>query len=89
MDLPQTILLIIILIVATILVIIGIQIIGLLKDAKETLRKTDLILEDVSFLSRSLTRGTGALSHMMTSLESGVQIVGMISKLVIPKLTKK
>lgn len=89
MELPQTILLIVILVVATILVIIGIQIIGLLKDAKETLRKTDLILEDVSFLSRSLTRGTSTLSHMMSSLESGVQIVGMISKLVVPKLTKK
>ncbi|PIR99055.1 hypothetical protein COT87_01555 [Candidatus Collierbacteria bacterium CG10_big_fil_rev_8_21_14_0_10_44_9] len=88
MDLPQIILLLVIVIVSTILIIIGIQIIGLLKDAKETLKKTDLILEDVSFLSRSLTRGSSTLSHMFTSLESGLQLVGMVTKLFAPKNKK-
>jgi len=85
MDLPQIILLLVIVIVSTILIIIGIQIIGLLKDAKETLKKTDLILEDVSFLSRSLTRGSSTISHLFTSLESGLQLVGMVTKLIAPK----
>jgi len=85
MDLPQIILLFVIVIVSVILVVIGIQIIGLLKDAKETLKKADLILEDVGFLSRSLTRGSSTLSHMFTSIESGLQLVGMITKLVVPK----
>ncbi len=85
MDLPQVILLIVIIVVSTILIIIGIQIIGLLKDAKETLKKTDLILEDVSFLSRSLTRGSSTISHLFTSLESGLQLVGMVTKLISPK----
>ncbi len=85
MDLPQIILLFVIIVVSAILVVIGIQIIGLLKDAKETLRKADLILEDVGFLSRSLTRGSSTLSHMFTSIESGLQLVGMITKLVAPK----
>ena len=88
MDLPQIILLIVIVVVSVILIIIGVQIIGLLKDAKETLRKTDMIIEDVGFLSRSLTRGSSTLSHIFTSLESGVQLVGMLTKLVTPK-TKK
>ena len=88
MDLPQIILLIVIVVVSVILVIIGVQIIGLLKDAKSSLKKADLILEDVSFLSRSLTRGSSTLSHMFTSLESGLQLVGMFTKLVAPK-TKK
>ncbi len=85
MDLPQIILLIVIMVVSTILIIIGVQIIGLLKDAKETLKKTDLILEDVSFLSRSLTRGSSTISHLFTSLESGLQLVGMVTKLIAPK----
>jgi len=88
MDLSQIILLIVIVVVSIILVIIGIQIIGLLKDAKETLRKTDTILEDISFLSRSLTRGSSTISHLFASLESGMQLVGMVTKLVSPK-TKK
>ncbi len=88
MDLPQIILLIVIVIVSIILIIIGIQIIGLLKDAKETLRKTDMILEDVGFLSRSLTRGSSTISHLFNSLESGLQLVGMVTKLVAPKSKK-
>ena len=88
MDLPQILLLVVIVAVSVILIVIGIQIIGLLKDAKETLRKTDLILEDVGFLSRSLTRGSSTLSHMFTSLESGMQLIGMVTKLVSPKSKK-
>jgi hypothetical protein len=84
MDLPQIILLIVIVVVSVILIIIGIQIIGLLKDAKESMKKADMILEDVSFLSRSLTRGSSTISHLFTSLESGLQLVGMVTKLVAP-----
>lgn len=88
MDLPQIILLTAILAVSVILIVIGIQIIGLLKDAKVTLKKTDLILEDLGFLSRSLTRGSSTLSHLLTSIESGMQLVGMVTKLVAPKNKK-
>lgn len=88
MDLPQIILLIVIVLVSAILIVIGIQIIGLLKDAKETLRKTDLIIEDVGFLSRSLIRGSTTISNMFASLESGLQLVGMVTKLVAPKNKK-
>lgn len=88
MDLPQIILLVVIVVVSVILIVIGIQIIGLLKDAKETLKKADLILEDVGFLSRSLTRGSTTISHMFASLESGLQLVGMFTKLVTPKVKK-
>ena len=89
MDLPQIILLIVIVVVSIILIIIGVQIIGLLRDAKETLKKTDMILEDRSFLSRSLTRGSSTISHLFTSLESGLQLVGMVTKLVAPKSKSK
>lgn len=88
MDLPQIILLIVIVVVSVILIIIGIQIIGLLKDAKITLRKVDMIMEDVGFLSRSLTRGSSTISHLFTSLESGMQLVGMVTKLIAPKSKK-
>lgn len=88
MDLPQIILLLVIIVVSVILIIIGVQIIGLLKDAKETLKKADLILEDVGFLSRSLTRGSSTISHMFTSIESGLQLVGMVTKLIVPKSKK-
>ncbi|GAB4026147.1 MAG: hypothetical protein Fur0011_0800 [Candidatus Microgenomates bacterium] len=85
MDLPQIILLTIIVAVGVILIVIGVQIIGLLKDAKETMRKADLVLEDVGFLTRSLTRGGTALGNMLTSLQSGMQLVGLVTKVLAPK----
>lgn len=85
MDLPQIVLLTIIVAVGGILIVIGIQVISLLKDAKETLRKADLVLEDVGFLTRSLTRGGTALGNMLTSLQSGMQLVGLVTKVLAPK----
>ncbi len=89
MDLPQIVLLVIIVAVGVILIVIGIQIIGLLKDAKETMRKADLVLEDVGFLTRSLTRGGTALGNMLTSLQSGMQLVGLVTKVLAPTKTKR
>jgi len=88
MDLPQIVLLVIIVAVGVILIVIGVQIIGLLKDAKETMRKADLVLEDVGFLTRSLTRGGTALGNMLTSLQSGMQLVGLVTKVLAPKEKK-
>lgn len=85
MDLPQIVLLTIIVAVGVILIVIGVQVIGLLKDTKETLRKADLVLEDLGFLTRSLTRGGTALGNMLTSLQSGMQLVGLVTKVLAPK----
>ena len=89
MDLPQIVLLVIIVAVGAILIVIGVQLIGILKDAKETLRKADLLLEDIGFLSRSLTRGGTALGNMLTSLQSGMQLVGLVTKVLAPNKTKR
>lgn len=83
------ILLVVIVIVSAILIVIGIQIIGILKEARVTLQKTDKILDDVSFLTHSLTRGSTTLSHMFTSLQSGAQLVGMVTKLISSKSKNK
>lgn len=88
MDLPQIVLLTIIVAVGVILIVIGIQIIGLLKEAKETLRKTDLVIEDLGFLTRSLTRGGTALGNMISSLQSGMQLVGLVTKVLAPTKSK-
>lgn len=89
MDLPQIVLLTIIVAVGVILIVIGVQLIGILKDAKETLRKADLVLEDVGFLTRSLTRGGTALGNMLSSLQSGMQLVGLVTKVLAPKDKKQ
>ena len=89
MDLPQIVLLVVILVVATILAVIGVQIIFILKDAKESMRKVDIILGDVEFMSRNLTRSTLTVGHLVDSVRSGIELAGVATKLVSAVTSKK
>lgn len=82
MDLPQILLLTAIFVISAILTVIGIQIIILLRDARETLRRTNTLLSDLEFLSRSVTRAGSSLTHLSTGLQSGIQIVGLVTNLL-------
>ncbi len=85
MDLPQTLLLIIIVIISVILTVIGIQVIIILRDAKHSLRRVDNILEDTEYLTRNLTRSSATLSHLADGLKSGMKLVATITEFVSSK----
>jgi len=89
MDLPQTLLLIAIFVISIILTIIGVQIIILLRDARETLKKTDHLISDLEFLSGSLIRTSSGFSHLASGLESGMKMVSLVSSLLTSKSKKK
>lgn len=89
MDLPQILLLLAIIVISIILTIIGVQIIILLRDARETLHKADRIMDNVDFLTSSLTRTSSTFSHLATSLQSGMQIVGLVTNLLSSKKKTK
>ena len=85
MDWVQVLLLIVIVGVGVMLAVIGVQIVGILKEARVTLHKIDLITEDVGFLTRSVVRGSSTLTHLTNSMESGIQLIGLVTKLVSGK----
>lgn len=89
MDLPQTLLLVAIFVISILLTLIGVQIIMFLRDARETLKKTDRLVSDLEFLSGSLIRTSSGFSHLATGLESGMKIVGLVSSLLTNKSKKK
>lgn len=89
MDLPQILLLTAIFVISIILTIIGVQIITLLRDARETLRKADRVVDNLDFLTTSLTRTSSTFSHLASSLQSGMQIVGVVSSLLTSSKKKK
>lgn len=88
MDLPQILLLTAIFVISIILTIIGVQIIILLRDARETLKKADHLLGDLEFLSRSFTKAGSSLSHLATGLQSGMQLVSLVTGLLTSKNKK-
>lgn len=85
MDLPQLLLLLAIVTLTVVLTIIGIQLFFLLKESRETLRKADHIVDNLDFLTGSLVRTSSTFSHLSSSLQSGMQLVGLVSKLVSNK----
>ncbi|MEI6690218.1 MAG: hypothetical protein WCL07_00550 [bacterium] len=89
MDIPQLVLLIVILVVAIIFIIIGIQLIFILKDSKETLRKVDNILGDVEYMSRNLTRSSLTVGHLVESVRSGLELAGVATKAFSALTSKK
>jgi len=89
MDLPQIILLLVIIVISVILIIIGVQIIGLLRDAKETMRRLDRALEDVEFLLHNFTRSTSSLTQISEGLKSGLEIASTVASLFAKKTKKR
>lgn len=82
MDLPQILLLTAIFVISIILTVIGVQIIILLRDARDTLKKADHVVDNLDFLTTSLTRTSSTFSHLSMSLQSGMQIVGLVTKML-------
>lgn len=89
MDLPQILLLIVIIILSIILTIIGVQLIGLLRDSKSTLKRLDNVLEDIEFLTRNLTSSSSTLGHISDGLKSGMELVGTLTQLFNKSSKKK
>lgn len=85
MDLPQILLLTAIFVISIILTVIGVQIMILLRDARETMKKADHLIDNLDFLSSSIVHSSSTFSHLSTSLQSGLQIVGLVSKLLSKK----
>ncbi len=85
MDLPQILLLTAIFVITIILTIIGVQIIILLRDSRDTLKKADHVIDNLDFLTTSLTRTSGTFRELSSSLQSGMQMVGLISKFISTK----
>lgn len=89
MDLPQVLLLIAIVVLTVILGIIGVQIIFILRDSRETLRKADRVVDNLDFLTTSLVRTSSTFSSLGSSLQSGMQLVGLVTKLIGNSSKKK
>ncbi len=89
MDLTQLILFFVLLAVAILLIVIGIQIISLLRDTKKSLERVDNLLNDLEFLVHNFTRSTSALSQISLGLKSGLELAGTISQLLRQTKSKK
>lgn len=89
MDWIQIIILVAIILTSSILVIVGVQLIFILQDAKSSLRKLDNVLGDIEFMSHNLTRSSISIGHLIDSVKGTIELAGAATKVVSALTTKK
>jgi len=78
---PAQILLFIIIIILTIfLVVLGIQVFLILKDLRQTIVKTNKILDDSAEISRAIKNPVMGLSNTLMGIKTGATFANMLRK---------
>lgn len=77
----QILLLLVVFSLTTVLVISGIQVIKLIGELRGTLKKVNNVVDDVSKISDSVAKPVVSASNFIMGIKSGVDLVGLISKL--------
>jgi hypothetical protein len=77
----QILLLLVVLSLTTVLVVSGIQVIKLLSELRVTLKKANTVIEDASQITSSVAKPIASASTFIMGIKSGVDLLGLISKL--------
>lgn len=78
--LNQILLFVVVTVLTTLLVLSGIQVVALLKELRETLRKVNKVVDDVGDISSSVSKPIVSASNFVMGIKSGVDLVNLISK---------
>jgi L-asparagine transporter-like permease len=89
MDLPQTIIIVLISIASLVLIIVGVELFFFLKKVNRSLTKIDRIIDDAELLSHNLTRSSLSLAHLVESMKSGLELAGLATRLLTSFTSKK
>ena len=79
-SLTQVLLIIVITILTALLVVIGIQVVNILKEVRLSLQKMNQILDDMAKLTHSVSQPIVNLSGLAEGLKGGVKIVSLIRR---------
>lgn len=80
MDITQTILLSVIIVLSTFLVVLGIQVFFVLKALKVTIKKMNALFEDASGLVEEIKKPVAKAQGVITALATGASIVNLLKK---------
>jgi hypothetical protein len=79
-DPAQTALFLVIVVLAILLLILGIQVFFILKELRRTIFKTNKILDDAGVISESVSTPISSLSALATSVKTGARIAKFLRK---------
>ena len=76
----QILLFLVVSILTTILVLAGIQVVHILKELRETIRKTNKMMDDFQLISSSIAKPIAGVSGFLTGIKSGMDVVNLFLK---------
>lgn len=77
----QILLLLVVSSLTTILILSGIQVVKLLTELRETLKKVNTVVDDVAEISDSVAKPVVSCSNFIMGIKSGVDLIGLLSKM--------
>jgi len=75
--LNQILLFLVVSVLATILSIAGIEVVHILRELRETIKKTNKIMDDFGTISSSVAKPIAGISGFLTGLRSGADVIGL------------
>lgn len=79
-DTTQILLVTVILVLTVMLTVIGIQVVYILREFRNTVHKINKVLDDTGVISESVSKPVSALSGMMLGIKTGTGIMKMFSR---------
>ena len=78
--LNQILLFLVVSILTTILVLAGVQVVHILKELRETIRKMNKMMDDFQLISSSIAKPIAGVSGFLTGIKSGMDVVNLFLK---------
>jgi hypothetical protein len=78
--LNQILLFLVVTILTTLLTLSGIQVVGILKELRETLRKANKSMDDFNLITNSVAKPVSGVSGFLMGLKSGTDVVNLFLK---------
>lgn len=78
LDITQTLLVVVITVLTILLAVIGVQVFFILRDMRDTVKKTNRILEDTSSMTANFKRPFSSMTSLASGIKTGLEIISML-----------
>lgn len=82
MDFAQTILFIVIIVLAIFLMILGVQVFFILRDLRKTVSKANKVLDNTNIITQNVSAPISSLSSIAMGFKTGSTVISFIKKIL-------
>ncbi len=78
LDITQTLLIVVITVLTILLAVIGVQVFFILKEMRNTMHKTNKILDDTGAMTSNFRRPFSSMTSLASGVKTGLEIISML-----------